>query len=310
MWDNKDFFFSIGHYYAQSYKIPFHCYSSRKLPLEIIWTTINNSIKASELTNDSYSVLDKKIRFFSFLFFWERERESLEKILQASNNEITYKTWRTKHPLITQECKLLQEQTSVEITKPVAADIQNQTSVASSLHLEGAFEDLGKLEFRHERKRQRINPRVHIYRRKRFGGILTCTHHAFSCIRSQSPSMYFVLWHVKYEQFYKQEVTLLAWYLTISANPESLTETFKVFSPFLTLSWAHLPSCFKLLGLETLKITLLSHEYVVNKAATTCTSAPFALMKSASWLDTSCLQRASLRTRCSSCLAHTQKFPC
>lgn len=31
--------------------------------LEIIWTTINSAIKASDLTNDSSKVLDKKIRF-------------------------------------------------------------------------------------------------------------------------------------------------------------------------------------------------------------------------------------------------------
>lgn len=104
-----------------------------------MWTTINNSIKASELTNDPYKAVDKKIRFFSFFGERRKERGSLAKILQASNNEMTYKTWRTKHPLITQECKLLQEQESVEIMKPGAADIQNQTSVDLSLHLEGAF---------------------------------------------------------------------------------------------------------------------------------------------------------------------------
>lgn len=66
--------------------------------LKIIWTTINSSIKASDLTNDSSKALDKKIRFgFSWVFcFWEgekeRERESLAKILHASNNETTYKT--------------------------------------------------------------------------------------------------------------------------------------------------------------------------------------------------------------------------
>lgn len=74
-----------------------------------------------------------------------------------------------------------------------------------------------------------------VYRHKQFGGILACTHHTFSCIRSQSPSMYiFVLWYVKYEPFYKWETTLLAWYLTISANPKSLMKSFQVFSPFLT----------------------------------------------------------------------------
>lgn len=142
-----------------------------------------------------------------FFFFFSRKgriaRKSLAKILQASNNAMTYKTWRTKHHLIAQECKLLQEQASVEIMKPGAAGIQNQTSIASSLHLERAFGNLGKLEFQCERKGQRINLKVHIYRHKQFGGIWTWAHHAFSCMRSPSPSMYtFVLWHVKYEQFY------------------------------------------------------------------------------------------------------------
>lgn len=132
---------------------------------------------------------------------------------------MTYKTWRTKHLLITQECKLLEEQASVEIKKPGAADIQNQTSVVSSLHLEGAFGDLGKLEFQCERKGQRINPSVYIYRHKQSVHILTSIHHVFSCIRTQSASVYiFALWHAKYEQFYKWEATLLAWYLKISAN--------------------------------------------------------------------------------------------
>lgn len=139
---------------------------------------------------------------------------------------MTYKTWRTKHPLITQECKLLQEQASVEIMKPGAADIQNQTSAASSLHLEGVFGGSWQVA---------VSGWKEVYRHKQFGGILTCTHHAFSCIRSQSPSMYiFVLWHVKYEPFYKWETTLLAWYLTISANPKSLMKSFQVFFPFLT----------------------------------------------------------------------------
>lgn len=116
-----------------------------------------------------------KRSIFFFFLFWEkeRERESLAKILQASNNKMTYKTWRIKHPLFAQECKFLQQQAPLEFMKPGDVEVQNQTTVAFiSSFRKGAFEDRVKLEFQCERKGQRMDPSGHIYGHKQFGGHL------------------------------------------------------------------------------------------------------------------------------------------
>lgn len=183
--------------------------------LKIIWTTINSSIKASDLTNDSSKALDKKIRFgFSWVFcFWEgekeRERESLAKILHASNNETTYKT-KDKASLnhlgmqIAPGTGISRDYRARSCWNPEP----NLWSLIPSWDFGGilaswSFSAKGNLQT------QAIWGYSDLY--------IPCP---FLHKMSEPLHVHLCIVNVKSELFYKCEATLLAWYLAVSPNPK------------------------------------------------------------------------------------------